>query len=130
MEKKTKSGQTKGIRIGGIITEIRKNSFMFDFRTRNRNFKEKLEELRPRVQKIENKTENYFVSPAITTQRVHLVYLNWESAEGKYKEQEYNLPYQIFTENGIELYRQSTIEKKDEIFNRLEKAAIEQGLRN
>jgi hypothetical protein len=129
MEKTSRSGQTKGIRVGGIIREIEKNSFIFDFRTKNREFREEIKELRPRSQKIENNKQNYFVLPTIPTQRVHLIYLTQDSLEGKYKDPEFNLPYEILSENGNLLYRQSIIERKEDILNNLEKTAIEEGIK-
>lgn len=124
MEKTTHSGQTKGIRVGGIITEIEKNSFTFDFRIRNRETKKVVEKMQPRTQKILDKKDNYFQLPTVSRQRVHLVYLTENSLEGKYENPEFNLPYQIFTENGYELYRQSTVDKKQDILNKLEKATL------
>jgi hypothetical protein len=126
MEKKSRSGQTKGIRVGGIIREIEKNSFIFDFRTKNREFRDEIKELRSRTQKIENNKHNYFVLPTVPTQRVHLIYLTQDSLEGKYKNPENNLPYEILSENGTLIYRQSTVERKEDILNRLEKTAIEE----
>ncbi len=123
MEKKSKS---KGIRVGGMVTEIEKNSFTFDFRIRNREAKENIEKMQPRSQRIKNKSDNYFIQPSVVRQRVHLVYLNENSLQGKYQNPEFNLPYQIFTENGYEIYRQSTVEKKSDILNKLEKAILKQ----
>jgi hypothetical protein len=39
------------------------------------------------------------------------------------------LPYEILDANGNSLYRQSTIKRKEDIFNNLEKIAIEEKLK-
>jgi hypothetical protein len=124
--KHQKSKGIKGIKIGGIITEIEKNSFIFDFRTKNREYREEIKELRPRAQKIENGPQKYFDLPAIRMQRVHLIYLTLDSAEGKYENPENNLPYEILSENGSLIYRQSTVKRKEDILNDLEKATLKQ----
>ncbi len=124
---RVKPKRIKGIRVGGIITEIEKNSsFTFDFRTKNREFGKEIKELRERTQKVENNSQNYFIRPAVKTQRVHLIYLTQDSAEGKYKEPENNLPYEVLAENGTLIYRQSTIERKEDILSRLEQAALKE----
>ncbi len=124
-----KPNKVEGIRIGGVILETKKDWFTFEFRTKNQSFKDKLRELRPRVQKVENGKYKFF-GQTFSGVHVNLVYLNWESAEGRYKNPENNLPYQIFSQNGIRIYQQDTKETKENIFNRLEKTAIEEGLRN
>ncbi len=126
---KVKPKKIMGIKIKGVITESEKEkSFTFNFKPKNRDFREELQELRPRVQKIENNRNNYF-RQAFRGARIHLVYLNWESAKGKYKNPENNLPYEIFAEDGTPIYRQNTKTKKEEIFNNLEKTAIEEGIK-
>jgi hypothetical protein len=124
-----KPDKIRGIKIGGEIADSRKNEwFAIDFKPRNRDLREELEELRPRFQKVENGKYKYFKSP-FRGSKVHLIYLNWESAKGLYKNPENNLPYEIFNSTGSLIYRQSIIEKKEEIFNNLEKLAVEEGLR-
>lgn len=118
-----------GIKLGGVVTETEKNKwFSFDFRPKNRDFREELKEVRPRFQKLENGDYKYF-KQIIRGASINLIYLNWESAKGLYKNPENNLPYEVLDCHGSLVYRQSIIERKEEIFNRLEKAAIEEGLR-
>jgi len=125
-----KPEKIKGIRIGGIITDIKENKwFTFDIKPKNRDFREELKEIRPRFQKIENKKDKYFKSPYFRGIPVHLIYLNWESAKGLYKNPENNLPYEILDVNGSSIYRQSITERKEDIFNRLEELAVEEGLK-
>jgi len=124
MEKMSRSGQTKGIPVGGIVKEIEKHSFYVDFRSRNRDIRNKRGVPESRVQKIINKKDNFFNLPTVPTQRVHLIYLTQNSLEGKYANPEFNLPYQIYTENGYEVYRQSIIETKEDILKKLENAEL------
>ena len=129
-----KPERIRGIKIRGVISEVPDSKkdqwFTFDIRPKNRDLREELKELRPRIQKIENGKDKYFKKP-FKMARVHLIYLNWESAKGLYKNPVNNLPYEVLDESGSStIYRQSTIERKEDIFNKLEKAAIEEGLRN
>lgn len=129
--KRFKPEKIQGIRIRGIVTEIEKNKwFSFDIQPKNRDFREELKEIRPRFQKVENGKDKYFKPPFIRGAHVHLIYLNWESAKGLYKNPEDNLPYEILDVTGSSIYRKSITEKKENFFNRLEKSAIEKGLRN
>jgi len=123
--------EIKGIKIRGFVTEYEKGEwFSFDIRPKNRDFRKELEELRPRFQKIENGDDKYF-RPVLKNAIVHLIYLNWESAKGLYKKDpKNNLPYEVLDINGSLIYRQSIIERKEEIFNRLEKIAVEEGIKN
>ena len=126
-----KPERRKGIKIGGVITEVKENKwFTFDIKPKNKDFSEELKGIRPRFQKIENGKEKYFKSPYFAGVHIHLIYLNWESAKGLYKDPKNNLPYEILDVNGSSIYRQSRVEKKEDIFNRLEKATIEERLRN
>jgi len=118
-----------GIKIGGVVTESEKNQwFRFDIRPKNRDFREELKELRPRIQKIENGNYKYF-RQTFKGAIVHLIYLNWESAKGLYKNPDNNLPYEVLDINGSLIYRQSIIERKEDIFNKLEMAAMEEGIK-
>lgn len=129
---KPQSKKIEGVKVRGIIRDSEKDWFTFDFEPKNKDFKKKLKELRPGVQKIKNERYNYFrPPPPMTGSLVHLIYLNEESARGLYKDPENNLPYEILDIYGSSvIYRQSRIERKEDILNGLEKAAIEEGLRN
>ncbi len=119
-----------GIKIRGIITDYEKGKwFIFDIRPKNRDFRDELKELRPRVQKIENGDYKYF-RPTLNGAIVHLIYLNWESAKGLYKDSNNNLPYEVLDMYGGLIYRQSIVERKEEILNKLEKISIEEGLKD
>ncbi len=118
------------IRIGGIITGAEGNKwFSFDFRPKNRDFRKELKKLRPRYQILKNEPFNSF-KETVKGAHVHLAYLTWESAKGLYKNPKYNLPYEVLDVNGSLIYRQSIKEQKGKIFERLEKAAIEEDLRD
>jgi hypothetical protein len=117
-----------GIKIRGFVTESERNKwFSFDIRPKNRDFRDDLKEVRPRFQKLENGDYKYF-RPISKGAVIHLIYLNWASAKGLYKKPENNLPYEVLDVNGSLIYRQSIIERKEEILNNLEKAAIEEGI--
>jgi len=118
-----------GIKVGGIILDIEKNKWFTISRRYKSREPEELKEVKPRVQKIENEEYNYF-KPTVRNAYVNLTYLNLESAKGLYKNTENNLPYEIISQYGELIYRQSVKERKEDIFNRLEKLAIEEGLRN
>ena len=60
---------------------------------------------------------------------IRAIYLNEESVMGLYKSMENNLPYEIYSLGGDLIYRQSISERKKDISNRLEKLAVEEGLR-
>ena len=129
--KRIKPEKIKGIRIGGVVTDVKENKwFTFDIKPKNRDFREELKGIRPKFQKIENGKNKYFKSPYFTGVHIHLIYLNWESAKGLYKNPKNNLPYEILDVNGSSIYRQSRTEKKEKIFKSLEELAIEEGLRN
>jgi hypothetical protein len=119
-----------GIKIRGIVADYEKGKwFTFDIRPKNRDFRKEVNELRPRVQKVENGDYKYF-RPVLKNSVVHLIYLNWESAKGLYKDSNNNLPYEILDMYGGLIYRQSICERKEEILNRLERTAIEEGIKN
>lgn len=119
-----------GIKIRGFITDYKEGQwFTFDIQPKNRDFRDELRELRPRVQKIENGKYNFFKS-TLKGATVHLIYLNWESAKGLYKNPSNNLPYEVLDINGSLIYRQSIIERKEDILNKLEMATIEGGLKS
>jgi len=124
-----KEEKITGIKIRGFVLDFKKNKwFIINIKPKSRDLRE---ELRPRIQKIDDGKDKYFKPRQIFKEDlVHLIYLNWESAKGLYKNLEDNLPYEVLDTNGYSIYRQSTTEKKEEIFNRLEKKAIEEGLRN
>ncbi len=126
-----KPERIRGIKIRGFILDFKKNEwFIIDIKPKSRDLREELKELRPRVQKIKNGKDKYFRPKQIFKENiVHLIYLNWESAKGLYKDEENNLPYEVLDINGYSIYRQSTIERKENILNRLEKTAIEEGLK-
>lgn len=125
-----KQKKIKGIKIGGIVTEVNKDKwFTFDIKPKNRDFRKELKEIRQRLQKIENGKHKYFKSPYFKGTNIHLIYLNWESAKGFYKNPKDNLPYEVLDVNGNLIYRQSIVERKEEILNRLEKTAIKEGLK-
>mgnify|MGYP000885539986 CR=1 FL=1 len=116
------------IKVGGIILDIEKGKWFTIGRRYKSRESEKLKEVKPRVQKIENGEYKYF-KPIGRNAYVNLTYLNLESAKGLYKNPENNLPYEIISQYGELVYRQSICEKKEEIFNKLEKLAVEEGIR-
>lgn len=127
--RKPEKKRIEGIKLGGKILEVEDDKwFIVGSRIKSRELKKVLKELTPRTQKIENNKKNYF-KKTIKNAYVNLIYLNWESAKGLYKEPENNLPYEVLTQFGELIYRQSTIDRKEDIFNRLEKIAVEEGLR-
>lgn len=120
------------IRIGGVIDEVVKNKyFTFRFRPKSRDLKCELEKNQPRYQILENKRHTCFDSAVLVKgMYVTLAYLTDESMKGLYKDPEMNLPYEVLsTAGGKTIYRQSIIDTKEEIYNRLEQAAIDEGLR-
>lgn len=119
------------ISVPGIILKIEKNKwFTVGRRYRSRESEElkevKLKSLR--IEKGDDKKYNFF-SPTIVNAHVNLLYLNMESAKGLYKDPENNLPYEIVSQYGELIYRHNVKERKEDIFNRLEKLAVEEGLR-
>ncbi len=117
------------IRIGGKITEIKEKEFSFEIYRKERELRNRLKQLEPRTQTVSSNEDNYFQNPKNKTANIRAVYLNKESEEGLYKDEQNNLPYEIWGTEGFLLYRQSIKEKKEDIFNRLEKLAVEEGLR-
>jgi hypothetical protein len=114
--------------VPGIITSIEKGkSFIVKRRYKSRESKE-LKEIEPKIQKIENGKFRYF-KPTIVNCYVNMYYLNLESAKGLFKDPNNNLPYEIISQYGEWVYIQNTVERKEDIFNRLEKLAIDEGLR-
>lgn len=117
------------IRISGEVIDVKeKEWFSFETKLKQRELRNKGEQLRPRVQTIYKKEDNYFQNPSKLT-HIRAVYLNKESEQGLYKNPENNLPYEIWGQGDFLLYRQSIVEKKEDIFNRLEKLAVDEGLR-
>jgi hypothetical protein len=121
--------EIQGIKIGGIILNIEKGKWFTIGRRYKSRETEELKEGAQKVQKIEKKEDNFF-NPTIRNAYVNLLYLNLESAKGLYKNPKDNLPYEIISQYDELIYRQNIIERKEEIFNRLEKLAVEEGLRN
>jgi hypothetical protein len=112
------------VTVGGIILDIEKGKwFIVGRRHKSRESKE-LKEVKPKIQKIENGEYNCF-NPTVR----NLIYLNLESAKGLYKNFEDNLPYEILSQFGELVYRRNIKDRKEDIFNRLEKLAVEEGLR-
>lgn len=113
----------KGIKVSGIIVDFDKSMLKFTIGS-------KREELKiPRVHTVENGDYVYFRQPAFRDFPVQIVYLNKESLLGLYKNSKMNEPYEICDRGMVPIYRQSIKEGKEEIYNRLERAAIEEGLR-
>lgn len=123
-----KYSEIPGIKIGGIILDVEKGKWFNVGRRYKSREPSKLEKIPPRIQKIKNGEYNFF-NPIGVNAYVNLMYLNMESAQGLYKDQENNLPYEIISQFGELVYRQSIKETKKEIFDKLEKLAIEEGLR-
>lgn len=121
--------EIQGIKIGGIILDIEKGKWFTVGRRYKSRESEKTKGVKQGVQKIENGDYNSF-NPTVKNAYVNLLYLNLESAKGLYKNPENNLPYEILSQFGELIYRQSIKERKEDIFKRLEKLAIEEGLRN
>jgi hypothetical protein len=120
--------EIQGIKVGGIILDIEKGKwFTVGRRYKSRESKE-LKAIQPRVQKIEKGQYNYF-TPTVKNAFVNMLYLNQESANGLYKDPENNLPYEIVSQFGELVYRQNIKDRKEDIFNRLEKLAVVEGLR-
>lgn len=120
--------EIQGIKIGGIILDIEKGKWFTVGRRYKSREQGELKEVKPKILRIENKKDNCF-TPTSRNAFVNMLYLNIESAKGLYKDPENNLPYEIRSQYGELVYRQSIIERKEEIFNRLEKLAVEEGLR-
>jgi hypothetical protein len=116
-----------GIKVGGVVTEASKNWFEFEIRPKNRD-KRDITSLKSRIQKVENGNYKYF-REAIKGTSLHLIYLTEESLKGLYKNKEDNLPYEILGFGGSLIYRQSIKDNKEDIYNRLEQVAVEDGLR-
>ncbi len=124
-----KPEKIKSIKVRGIVTEVYKDKwFKFKIIPKNKNLKEELKKLKIIEQKVENGDYKYF-REVFNGVGIFLSYLNLESLKGMYKDPKNNLPYEIWTEGGDLVYRHSIIERKEEIFNKLEKIAIEEGLR-
>ena len=85
-----------------------------------------------RIQKVEKTKENIYQKPYFDNLEITLIYLTKESLKGIYKDSKKNLPYEIVDGSWNTIYRQEAhkkYRKKEDIFNELEKAAIEEGLR-
>ena len=119
-----------GIKVGGVVDEsYGGKGFSFMINPKNRDLRGVVRGLSgTKTYRIENGNDKYFME--ITKgASLNLIYLNEESMKGLYKDVENNLPYEILGRNYELLYRQSITEKKEAIYNRLEKAAIDEGLR-
>lgn len=124
--------KTEEFRVGGVVKEIdreKKQWFTFEIQQKPRDIRRGLKELPQRIQKVENKDYNYFRTPPFQDLVIRAIYLTSESEEGLYKNPDNNLPYEIHSISGDLLYRQSIVETKKDISKRLEKIAIEEGLR-
>ncbi len=130
--KKPEKEKIEVVKIRGKILETGKKEkekwFTIDITPKSRDKREELQEIKKRYQKIENEDYNVFTIPFPNTDII-ITYLNWESAQGLYEDPKNNLPYEIMDFYGGLIYRQSMVEKKIDIFNKLEKLAIEEGLR-
>jgi hypothetical protein len=122
-----KPEKIKGIKISGIIIESSKKSLKFKIADRSVYSEKGIES---RIQVVELNNFNFYQRPSIENIPLHLIYLNEESMKGLYKDSEKNLPYEIL-DNGFKLiYRQDAlIRKKKDIFEELEKSAVEEGLK-
>ncbi len=116
------------VKVGGIILDDEKGKWFTVGRRYKSRESEELKEIKPKVQKIENGEYKYF-RPIEINAYVNLTYLNLESAKGLYKDAENNLPYEIISQFGELVYRQSICEKKEDIFKKLERLALEENLR-
>jgi hypothetical protein len=119
-------------RVGGLVKEIdreKKQWFTFEIQQKPRDIRRGLRELTPRIQKVENKDCNYFRMPPFQELVIRVIYLTSESEEGLYKNPENNLPYEIHSISGDLLYRQSIVETKKDISKRLERIAVEEGIK-
>ncbi len=118
-------------RVGGVIKDYKEGEwFSFEIQRKDRDIKRGLKQLRPRIQKVKNGDYRYFRTPPFKELVIRAIYLTKESEEGLYKNEENNLPYEIRSIGDELLYRQSIAITKKEIFNRLERLAVEEGLRN
>jgi hypothetical protein len=127
---KPESRKLKEPRIGGIIKKYEVGKwFSFEVEPKPRDLKKSLKELKPRIQTVNNGNYKYFRDPPFRELIIRAIYLNEESELGLYKDEENNLPYEIWSIGEYLLYRQSIKETKKEIYNRLERLAVEEGLR-
>lgn len=109
-----------GIKARGKIIEINKDTVLFKLSTKKEHLKNKIYE-------IKNEKENYFNSGIIVeNSHINMIFLNRESLLGLYENQENNLPYEIINNSNQTVYRQSTIERKENIYERLEQIAKEE----
>ncbi len=116
--------------IRGEIKDYKKGEwFTFEIIPNERDPRKKSGKIVKRTQKVTKDEYNYFQSPKFKQLAIRIIYLNKESAYGLYKDPENNLPYEIRSIGDTLLYRQSIVERKEDIFNRLEKLAVEEGLR-
>ena len=113
-----------GIRKSGKIAKLEKKEFTIKIPKKDSN-------LGFELLNFKDERYNLFDSRQLTeNSQVYLFFLNPESAKGLYQDKENNLPYEIKNYQEKTIYRQSIIEKKEDIFNKLEKLATEEGLRN
>lgn len=128
MNDRLKPEKVKGHKARARVIESEKSWFKFQIQLKNREKKEENNSNLFRIQKVEKKTENIYKQP-LESSYIHLLYLTKESLKGLYKEPEKNLPYEILDVTMYPIYRQRYKEKKEKIFNELEQAAVNEGLR-
>jgi hypothetical protein len=88
-------------------------------------------EIAPRIQSVSKTNLNMYSKPLFNHLSLNLFYLNEESLRGLYKNPNMNLPYEIRDSGHQLIYRQEAlIRTKENVFSELEKAAIDEGLRN
>lgn len=112
MRKTSRSGNTMGIRVKGIITDIKEGHYYV-----------KLKGLEREV-RIEKRKQDRYESPIVPMQRVSLIYLTRDSINGNYKDKEFNLPYEIIDNLGKTIYQQNWKTKKQKIYEDLQKAEL------
>ena len=124
-----KPERIEGIKIRGRVLECEGNKwFKCYIDPKSRDLREDLSKIRDRVQMIENEKDTEF-RQSFRGAMVHLVYLNWESAKGLYKDSKNNLPYEIINLNGRTIYRRDKSYTKEYLLNQLEELAVEEGLK-
>ncbi len=116
--------------IRGKIKSYKKGEwFSFEITPKERDSRKESLESNKKIQKVTNGNYKYFQDPSSKELVIRIIYLTKESIYGLYKDPENNLPYEIRSIGDTLLYRQSIVERKEDIFNRLEKLAVQEGLR-
>ena len=126
MEKKSRSGQTKGIPITAIVTNIEKDCYFTKIKVKNRDKRPEAQGLEGKIVKIENRKTDSFESPLVPGQIIRLIYLTRKSLRGEYKDSELNIPYEVIDNRGRTIYRQYHKRPKQDILNKLENAEIKE----